>query len=729
MWKLEPGKDGKLTKVPYNAKTGWKASSSDPNTWTDFNSCWKCYEMGNYSGIGFELSSDDDIICIDLDDKTGIGKISEYIELSKQFNSWTEISYSGKGLHIWCRGKKPGSSCRRGDLEIYERKQFIAITGNQVEGSPDVLNNAQEQIDEFYKIVDQDNKGSDTTEWGEREPELSDAEIIAKCKRNPLFNDLWHGDISYYTHQKDGSPDPSSADLALCNILASACGNDAFTIDRIFRKSKLMRSKWDEYHGTFTYGQMTIRKAITPKDVESQYDDINQVPAYSGPDIKNLKFSLNLPDNHFITKYVKTWSERNDAYQDYHYTAALTLLSIAADRKPVIFTENMGDIYSNLWTINLGQSSYSRKSTSMKPAKLIAGANGLFQAIPQTFSPEALIETLSESPGGDGMTGDIRVKSHGYHLKDECAQVLNAINNKPYMADMRELFCQLFDCESITRKLRTGKKNVQTDFHVKDPYLTLLWSTTPESFLNNVTALDALSGFLLRFIFVFPQYEKVIKPIKLGSRANMAGIDALGTAFNEIAGEISKHSIIDMIPSDEGLGRFNDWYLTRQQLYASNGSEYRIHQSILDRMAIVSLKLAILLSIGDPECLDQLKANMVSWNAKPADVQNNCHLPGCIAIPDQYIDEALGTVENYLFPVAVELLTQAETAAEQNIQVKLLQALRQAPGCRMPWVSLRRKYHLTRKIFEDAIDGLQDSEEIEVTRVGKGAGVRWVRLV
>mgnify|MGYP000952283495 FL=1 len=142
LWKLEPGKGGKPTKVPYNAKTGWKASSSDPNTWTDFNSCWKCYEMGNYSGIGFELSSDDDIICIDLDDKTGIGKISEYIELSKQFNSWTEISYSGKGLHIWCRGKKPGSSCRRGDLEIYERKQFIAITGNQVEGSPDVLNNA-----------------------------------------------------------------------------------------------------------------------------------------------------------------------------------------------------------------------------------------------------------------------------------------------------------------------------------------------------------------------------------------------------------------------------------------------------------------------------------------------------------------------------------------------------------------------------------------------------------
>ena len=35
----------------------------------------------------------------------------------------------------------------------------------------------------------------------------------------------------------------------------------------------------------------------------------------------------------------------------------------------------------------------------------------------------------------------------------------------------------------------------------------------------------------------------------------------------------------------------------------------------------------------------------------------------------------------------------------------------------------------SRKIFEDAIDGLQDSEEIEVTRVGKGAGVRWVRLV
>lgn len=259
MWRLEPGKDGNVTKIPYDARRGTKASCDNPDTWTDFDFCRKLFEMGHYSGIGFELSQDDDILCIDLDDKSGTNKLSEYIELSKQFNSWTEISYSGKGVHIWCKGKKPGNSCRRGDLEIYERDRFIAITGNQVEGSPDELNCAQHQIDEFYSGIESSGIPTRDKAPCSGYSEFSDAEVLEYAKKYSYgFDSLWRGDFSKY-------PSRSEADAALTCILAWY-SKDFHQIDRLFRQSGLYREKWDRTD----YKIKTIEYAL--RKVPGQFD-------------------------------------------------------------------------------------------------------------------------------------------------------------------------------------------------------------------------------------------------------------------------------------------------------------------------------------------------------------------------------------------------------------------------------------------------------------------------
>ena len=44
---------------------------------------------------------------------------------------------------------------------------------------------------------------------------------------------------------------------------------DAAQIDRLFRRSGLMRAKWDEQHGEQTYGATTIAKALAK--VTKQY--------------------------------------------------------------------------------------------------------------------------------------------------------------------------------------------------------------------------------------------------------------------------------------------------------------------------------------------------------------------------------------------------------------------------------------------------------------------------
>ena len=67
VWKAEKNKDGKLTKIPYNPKTGKKASSTDPQTWCQWSTAVNsCMENG-YDGIGFVLSKDDPYVGFDFD--------------------------------------------------------------------------------------------------------------------------------------------------------------------------------------------------------------------------------------------------------------------------------------------------------------------------------------------------------------------------------------------------------------------------------------------------------------------------------------------------------------------------------------------------------------------------------------------------------------------------------------------------------------------------------------
>lgn len=82
--------------------------------------------------------------------------------------------------------------------------------------------------------------------------------MMAEKRHNDKFSSLFYrGDVSMF------GGDQSRADLSLCDMLAYSSSLPA-QVDRLFRQSALMRSKWDERHGTdgSTYGQMTVDKAV-----------------------------------------------------------------------------------------------------------------------------------------------------------------------------------------------------------------------------------------------------------------------------------------------------------------------------------------------------------------------------------------------------------------------------------------------------------------------------------
>ena len=273
VWRSKPPK-----KLPYDPKTGAPADADKPSTWGSYETAVSAFYTGGYDGIGFELGTADHLsgyTVIDLDHVLINGQLpSEYEEIVHFLDSYTEISQSGEGLHIFVRGQKPGDRCKNDHIEMYDQKRFIAVTGNLYGNRSDIMTRTESISDLYYREF-----GVNTNfEKPAIMPLKSDDDytVLQKARNSKIsmrFIDLYdHGDISAY------NGDDSSADLALCNYLAYWTNCDETQIDRLFRSSALYREKWDCKRGDLTYGQITISKAIadmkTPA-INTSYDCIS----------------------------------------------------------------------------------------------------------------------------------------------------------------------------------------------------------------------------------------------------------------------------------------------------------------------------------------------------------------------------------------------------------------------------------------------------------------------
>jgi hypothetical protein len=159
VWRYEERK-GKRTKVPYDAKTGRMAKSTDPATWTTFEQAAEAYGgRDGYHGVGFVFAKDDPYCGIDLDDcRRADGTLAPWAqEIVDQFPSYTEISPSNKGVKVFLVGKKPDfarSAVKNvdpdggpGEMEIYQDGRYFTVTGNILPGSPADVTDCQQQLD------------------------------------------------------------------------------------------------------------------------------------------------------------------------------------------------------------------------------------------------------------------------------------------------------------------------------------------------------------------------------------------------------------------------------------------------------------------------------------------------------------------------------------------------------------------------------------------------------
>lgn len=294
---------GGYDKPPINAYTLKNGSSDNPEHLATFDEA--AAQIGKtayiYSktftgstkvvGVGIALSGTG-IFGIDLDNvvnKERWTTTREAAEIMKKLNTYTEISPSGKGLHILGLGELPANVKKiakpKNDIFGTEKAEYQLFDSGYMTVSGDVVGSYEiaertDQIAAAYELYFREitpiehlstqkpsttkpsfppsvvSSGYTYERWLEEVKTLSDAEILERIfisgSTGRDVRALYNGDMSKYGN------DHSRADQALCTYLYGFTSDREIT-ERLFRTSQLYRASGKSRN----YLDRTLNKAST----------------------------------------------------------------------------------------------------------------------------------------------------------------------------------------------------------------------------------------------------------------------------------------------------------------------------------------------------------------------------------------------------------------------------------------------------------------------------------
>lgn len=410
------------------------------------------------------------------------------------------------------------------------------------------------------------------------------------------------------------------------------------------------------------------------KEVEKQKKVVNQIPI-SHQRIKgdiggeHILDYLELSKDNFIMKYINTMRQMTSSYPEYHFAMAVSILSVISNRKIKISMRHK-IIYPNMWFFLLGLSTTAQKSTAIKNlGSEMVGRVGISELnkrrLPGSFSPEGFLSALNKY-------------QNGYLWIDEAGDLLKSME-KDYMSNMRDMLCDLYECNPYYREL---KKEI---IYIEKPFINMVLATTPDNFKAYTEILDLTSGWLFRFLYVFPEYDKNWMPTTERTNEDYLKIEELVKFLQEKIKLVSNlKGEINLTFRSDALDFYQKW--SEKMYYRVMKNKNSIEAAFVGRLEDYVLKLVAIFVLGEMKIKVEIDKDMIMIVCKLA--------------------------ENYFLPMAKKVAEMVEIDEKHNSMDKVLGTIKRNGG-EITRTKLIQNTHMKKRELDEIIDTLIDSEEIE----------------
>lgn len=601
-------------KSPYSI-SGHRASVTNPSGWADWHSVsLTAANWGNGSGIGFVLSEDDQFTCIDLDvkDDTPPDSLERFYKIIQSFDSYTERSRSGKGFHVWIKGKV-GAGCRRDGVEVYSQQRFIICTGDVVVNKP--VEHRQDLLD---MLVNEIRAAARTTvvDLVETEAELPDAEVWATATtaaNADKFIALCEGNWESlgYTSQ-------SEADLSLLSMLCFYSKSNE-QVRRMFRETGL--GQRDKARKNDSYLNRTLvvirgRQSREAEEIKRQAFDaeqlVNNMMQVQVPIVDRVSPArlLNVPTPSTmewppgIVGFVAQWFY-SIAPRPVKEVAIVSALGFFAGICGRAF--NVSGSGLNLYIVLVARSAIGKEA-------MHSGISKLLHTLLMTNPEISNYIDFADYASGPALVKSLSMRSSFCNVAGEWGRKLRKMSDdhtEGPMASLRTVMTNLYQ-KSGAGNIVGGIGYSDKEKDVKSTNgvaYSMIGETTPDTFYESLTNTMMQDGFMSRFIIV--EYNG------LRPELNPVQGQALPDAFIQHMVNLVEHvkymsdGFQDVVISKDAQDMLDEF--NKECDVQINGTEDESWRQMWNRAHLKALKVSALLAAAETPANPVVTLEQATW--------------------------------------------------------------------------------------------------------------------
>lgn len=619
LWRYEDIGAAKPTKVPYSIK-GHPASVTNPDHWSTFDII---HNISGYDGLGFVFTKDCPYTFIDLDDAEGDDAILQrHLKVYHEFETYAEVSPSGKGLHLICKGKVPAGR-RRSKIEIYPHERYATMTGN-VYNNRNIIIDCQSQLTQLWEQMGSGPVAQSLYQGDDKEYE-SDEVIIEKATlavNGDKFLRLHNGDWQdFYNSQ-------SEADFAYIDIIAFYTQN-RIQISRIFRKSALGKrdkAKRNDYVSGMI--SRSFDRMLPPLDfdglknsIETKLSEVketkhlngnvaqlvepaahNSIGAGSSPAVPTTPPGL-LGD---IATFIYQAAPR--PVPEVALAAAISLMAGICGR-----AYNISGTGLNQYVLLLAMTGAGKEAAA-------SGINKLMGTIKMQVPTSSGFIGPSEISSGPALFKYLGNQSQSFvSLLGEFGlrlQAMSAPGANGSEVSLRRMFLELYNKSGYSDMLQSSvySKKEDNTSAVASPSFSILGESTPERFYGALTEDMISEGLLPRFMII--EYKGERPPNNENHASvipNFSLVERLASlaAQCETVNHSNPRRVINVQSTPEASKMLHDF-----DKYADariNKSNKEVIRQLWNRAHLKVLKLAALIAVGENMISPIINTDNFNW--------------------------------------------------------------------------------------------------------------------